>query len=206
MQAPSRGIVFLDVDGVLHGHSTLQTFDPACMLRLQRLIERTGASVVLSSDWRRWEKGREDIAKQLCVLGLPPPVDCTPCTDFASRSDEILDWLYRHPRVQHWVALDDMDLTLAHAGSAFGAHFVQTNRDYGLGDADVERAILILSRPFIRERFPKPRAESWRLRHGSQEASLAVVLSAAACCVLALLFCCGLLVLAYERLTALHTQ
>jgi HAD domain in Swiss Army Knife RNA repair proteins len=51
-------IIFLDIDGVLNCKGTPNPrkfpyiVDPKLLNRLQRLLERTGAEVVLSSTWR----------------------------------------------------------------------------------------------------------------------------------------------------------
>ena len=91
----------------------------------------------------------------LTDLGMDPTLDSTPINGFRSRSDEILDWVKRHPSVRHFVALDDMDLEYPH-GAAFGKHFVQTDSMNGLVDADVERALQILKLNADTNTLPSP--------------------------------------------------
>jgi histidinol phosphatase-like enzyme len=51
-------VIFLDIDGVLNCHKTPNprkfpyVIDDGLLARFRQLIERTGASVVLSSTWR----------------------------------------------------------------------------------------------------------------------------------------------------------
>lgn len=54
-------VIFLDIDGVLcnleqwktHLPDNEHPFDPICVERLNRIIEKTGAEIVISSSWRR---------------------------------------------------------------------------------------------------------------------------------------------------------
>merc|ERR1711862_68064 len=99
-------------------------FLPSCMQRLHDIVKGSSASIVLSSSWRETEKNVQKVNEELRKAGLGPVVDCTPVTaaNFRSRTDEILDWLSRHPSVKHFVTLDDCDLSL---GYVFGNHCVQ---------------------------------------------------------------------------------
>ena len=78
MEAP-RPVVFLDVDGVLHplvvgfkdgrlGEEHL--FAPGCMRLLKRIVDETGAELVLSSSWRQFEGPRERLAGALAAHGM----------------------------------------------------------------------------------------------------------------------------------------
>jgi hypothetical protein len=160
-----RPIVFLDIDGVLnseqwyaHGascnevpnwqpstHRSLleRSIDPACVQRLNRLLQRTGAVVVVSSSWRKEHQLSEIVsiieAKGFCgeVIGVTPSDDGT-----LSRGGEIARWLKENvPRGVAYVAVDDGVETGLPADVV-----VVTSKDTGLTDEDVERAIRILSR------------------------------------------------------------
>src|SRR5262245_22677615 len=55
----SERVLFLDVDGVLNHEAAFTTMklgpapiDPACVAQLDRVVEATGAKIVLSSAWR----------------------------------------------------------------------------------------------------------------------------------------------------------
>ena len=88
-----------------------------------------------------------DLDEQLVSAGITPASSFTAETGFASRADVILDWLARHPPVQHWVALDDMALDTGDGETALPtACCVQTDSYTGLTDADVERAVAALRR------------------------------------------------------------
>jgi hypothetical protein len=73
------GVVFLDVDGVLHPLmvefrdgklSDEHLFKEECMRYLKRIVDETGAELVLSSSWRQFEGPKEKLAKALAVHGL----------------------------------------------------------------------------------------------------------------------------------------
>ena len=67
-------VIFLDVDGVLHPLvvefrdgklSDEHLFRPDCMRNLKRIVDETGAELVLSSSWRQFEGPKEKLAKAL---------------------------------------------------------------------------------------------------------------------------------------------
>lgn len=102
--------IFLDIDGVLNCKDTPNPrkfpyiVDPKLLKRFKRLLERTGARVVLSSTWRYDPAGLFS-AKH----GGIPFVDVIPDMPKKPRRDEILTWLKRHPKVQRFVVIDDED-------------------------------------------------------------------------------------------------
>lgn len=159
-------IIFLDVDGVLNHHALYEArrkrepyprseaaehaawIDPACVARVQALCDRTGAAIVISSAWRE-------------IVGLPATVvalrhhgltadvvGCTPPegevhrgrTEGRARWAEIRAWLDTHAMVDRFVVLDDA------ADSTPAEVYVRTDIAVGLTDADVERAVAILTR------------------------------------------------------------
>ena len=93
--------------------------------------------------------------QQLQRAGLEPAGDTTPTAGFLSRTDEILDWLSRHPEVQHFVMLDDGDLSCA--TEAFDRHHVRTQAEAGLRDADVTLALRTMELPIDRAALPPPK-------------------------------------------------
>ena len=135
-----------DFDGVLNGNDWLSTlplslavtpdFDPACCARLQRIIDATGAVIVVSSSWRERVRVtwlREVLANngiKATVIGVTPIK--------AYRHEEIQAWLDERPHVTNYCALDDVALP----GLEYNR--VRTDERTGLTDADVEKAIAIL--------------------------------------------------------------
>lgn len=147
----ARLVVFLDIDGVLRimdGCPTIsvdgellpldlrsRAFVPEAMRALRFLIHRTGAGIVISSEWRRDATLREEVATALRALGLPvrgmtqvftprddivlgtlvaPDKEGTLILRWAERrAREITAWLLENPEVEQWVALDDLDLSRA---------------------------------------------------------------------------------------------
>jgi hypothetical protein len=103
-------VIFLDIDGVLNCPKTRNprkfpyVVDRRLLTRLQKLLERTGAKVVLTSSWR------------LDPIGLfaarhwgVPFIGACPDKPRSPRCKEILDWLSEHPRVTRYAVIDDED-------------------------------------------------------------------------------------------------
>ena len=103
-------IVFLDIDGVLNCKHTPNPrnfpfiVDSACLKRLKRLLEITGAEAVLASSWRYDPVGLL-AAKYYGV----PFIDTTPDLPGEARCQPILEWLRQHPDVERFVVIDDED-------------------------------------------------------------------------------------------------
>jgi hypothetical protein len=103
-------VIFLDIDGVLNSTRTSNprkfpyVVDPPLLTRLNRLLERTGAQVVLSSTWRLDPIGIL-AAKHWGV----PFFDICPDMPGCARSSEIIAWLTKHPDVQRFAIIDDED-------------------------------------------------------------------------------------------------
>jgi hypothetical protein len=93
-------IIFLDIDGVLNCKRTPNPrklpyiVDPALLKRFTRVVERTGADVVLSSTWRYDPAGLFS-AKHWGV----PFIDVIPDMPQQPRRDEIMAWLKGHGEV-----------------------------------------------------------------------------------------------------------
>lgn len=176
-------VIFLDVDGVLNSeayllvleeqHRRLGHTDPvspkhettcdcfklyhqidrAAVSRLNRLVEATGAKVVISSSWRKLfdppemhrilgehglvaeiigetPDGHQDSEMQALFGGLGRIL----------RGHEIDAWLRRHPEVDRFVILDD--------GSDMAMHrnrLVQTDAQEGLLDEHVDLALRVMA-------------------------------------------------------------
>ena len=141
-------VIFLDVDGVLNNYAAFEAAQgrhgtnvlaPECIERCNRLVEMTGARVVLSSTWRLMA----DFRAILRDGGLRASIiDRTPyfTSGDQRRGAEIADWLRRNTTVVAYVILDD-DSDMLEEQRPF---FVQTHYQTGLTDAHVARAAAIL--------------------------------------------------------------
>lgn len=141
-------IVFLDCDGVVSPmRGTF--FQKEHMLRLKRIVEETGAKVVLSSSWRLTEFGRNEVNRQLREYGIQECIGYTEDLTGKPRSAEIVKWVEDNRsslNIVNFVALDDIPLTnLAQDRVFFGKHCVTTNGSVGLSDTDTKKAISLLS-------------------------------------------------------------
>ena len=121
-------IIYLDIDGVLNranvfypeqGAPSLH-YEPRCVAELNRILEATGAEMVLSSAWRL-EKDR-DVSKLFRMWGISGP---NPQRMFLGKTHRT-DYRYvgaeaRAAEIKHWqetwgsgatryCAIDDLDL------------------------------------------------------------------------------------------------
>jgi len=177
-------VVFLDVDGVLRparagGFDILATdgesaarvdtsdFFASALKALRHIIERTGAVVVLSSEWRRSEamfntltevfeknRMRGAAASTITTLDLEPGAD--PVKSFAERrAREVSTWLRDHEEtVSGWVVLDDINLSIADEArkpstKLMGPRLVQTWPLCGLTMGNAKTAVRILNGEMI---------------------------------------------------------
>lgn len=99
-------------------------FDSDAVKTLNDILEKTGAEIVISSDWRKWATVEEmgDYYTQQGII--KKPIDYTsnviPSTKKFSdwrteleetRSHEINQYLDEHPEITHWVAVDDLNMS-----------------------------------------------------------------------------------------------
>src|SRR4029077_11288504 len=167
-------VIFLDIDGVLNsegflrkleelhrqlGHLSMcecfrlgHLLDRDAIRRLNRLVEVTGAKIVISSSWRKLLDPIElhgilrehglvaDIAGQTPDSFRDP--DCRVIYEGATRilrGHEIDRWLSQHPEVDRFVILDDgLDMAM------HNNRLVQTGCEEGFLDEQVELAIVML--------------------------------------------------------------
>ena len=148
-------IIFMDVDGVLNytkwyyddrnpGNLYGQEgeIDPECVRRIVNICEKTGAKIVLSSDWRinKCSIGRLERAgfPEGLIFSQTPELiwDC-------SRGEEIDIWLNEHPDTYDYVIIDDReDFT----DGQKRLHYIHVDPYIGFTDKNMEDAICILSR------------------------------------------------------------
>lgn len=145
-------IIFLDIDGVLNNKSTDEYAPTGCIgimdekvELLQQLIGRTGAKVVLSSDWRLdKDKNTKDyvyLTNKLNNYNIKI-FDITPDIRWSERGNEILEWLNVH-KVDGWVVLDDIDFSGFYNPEIL-PHVIITNPEVGLQQSDINLATKII--------------------------------------------------------------
>lgn len=180
-------VIFLDVDGVLRpltaggframmvdGELALRAetadFISTAMLALRHIVEKTGAVIVLSSEWRRDAPMREGVDNILKEYELPPCVSWTP-TDLARemgtadpfkafaerRAREISQYVSSNAHIKQWVVIDDINMTIADEDRKQGTHLmapriVQTHRKIGITMDNARAAVRLLHG----EKFDKP--------------------------------------------------
>lgn len=164
-------VLFLDIDGVLnterqHDHCVEAglayvdnfgyAFDPVAVANLKRIVDETGADIVISSSWKFW--GLSTMQKLWANRDLPGTViDITPnnvsdelllSVDLdmmmlpAGKGSEIKEWLdTKGQQVTDYAILDDMEDMLPEQQS----HFVQTDPRIGITEDDADRIITILT-------------------------------------------------------------
>lgn len=153
-------VIFLDIDGVLNSRAydrkrdwTKQTdIDETRLPLVKRIVEETGAEIVLSSTWRRhWDKNAEACAEDgryineiFAKYGLKI-YDKTPYLGIcAERKDEVALWLERAgDAVEKFVIIDDY----RYGWAELYDFFVKTNPNFGAGleEEHVVKAIEILN-------------------------------------------------------------
>ena len=125
-------------------------FDIKAVKVLNKILEQTGAEIVVSSDWRLYAS-LEELGEYYTSKGIiKKPIGFTEVfhyTDWLNegrvpsdfdwnRTDgreqerhfEIKDWLNSHPEVTHWVAIDDLHMGIHVEASSYGSY----DRDWGL--------------------------------------------------------------------------
>lgn len=111
-------VIFLDIDGVFNHHGSVLAFGTSTMfddvsIRLvERLIENSGASVVVSSAWRIG-RGVADLQQEFSKRGaLILAAAIVARTDWGGpqRGDEIARWLDANPGTEYLIIDDDSDM------------------------------------------------------------------------------------------------
>ena len=149
-------VLFLDIDGVLNsafylrnnpncfhrGEDQANAIDPVAGTRLEQILTRTGAVMVLSSTWRLMNTV-EQVTDFLKKRGVPSAkfIGATPVLS-GYRGKEIQAWLKSHSNVVRFAIVDDdsdMD--------PFQEKLVKTSWETGLLDEHVEELIKKLLKP-----------------------------------------------------------
>ena len=159
-------VIFLDVDGVLN-FVYCKAREPcgcigisnASVKNLAKIVEATGAAIVLTSTWKQhWQRNtrstdqihpsgkylQNKLLKQKLFI-LDKTTD-----NMDNRGEGIQNWLANHPGVTHWIVLDD-DVFPDYKQQGIMPHLIKTsfyaggltesyvNQAIGLLNADVDR-------------------------------------------------------------------
>lgn len=112
-------------------------FDEKAVRVLNSILEETGAEIVVSSDWR-FHANLDELGDYYVSQGISKkPIAVTHRTEDINpelwrvmrfradleleRSIEILDWLEKNPQVTHWVAIDDLNMSVDYLSNHFTA-------------------------------------------------------------------------------------
>lgn len=166
----ARQVLFLDIDGVVQT-DTPGRISQLLLRYIKQIVDATGCSIVLSSDWRRAPQGRAAVSEALRQQGLHF-IDHTPQSRchrpqsladrlgssnwVAERPAEIVAWIrgfnakkasqQHSARVTHFVAIDDRSLLEETGGEHLRGHFCQTQPRVGMNPERVRVAIECLNR------------------------------------------------------------
>ena len=150
-------VIILDWDGVLatrRSYDALRAagrswreppFDADCLARFKRLLRATNAKVVLATAWR--SVGSVQCGEWMRAGGVECElIGCTPWLKGAPRRVEIRSWIDASRITsagtvpsRYVVIDDDPDADLG------DGCFIQTDMTSGLTDADVDRAVALLT-------------------------------------------------------------
>lgn len=135
--------IFLDIDGVLATEESSKMewhpeftypFDSACVEILNRILEKTSAEIILTSDWRiHFDMDLNRLDSLFKHNGIhKSPLDITPDLG-KNRNKEILSYVCKHgAKISAFVILDDMDIKV------HSLRFVHSNINEGLTQAGIE--------------------------------------------------------------------
>ena len=149
-------IIFLDFDGVLnsleYARKTIQVgdpcttydLDPVAGARLKKLVDLSGAKIVVSSTWRI-TRSLEGLRSCLGAFHMWPSdvIGVTPRMN-ADRGYEIQAWLddWKGPQIDSYVIIDDSN-DMAH----LLPRLVRTNWKTGFLNEHVDMALEMLNEP-----------------------------------------------------------
>ena len=160
MEYTAEKVIFLDVDGVLNDRNTPTRTKQGCLfvdeskiLLLRKIVDATGAKIVLSSTWRydrddfRYNSDFLELKEAMAAHGLEF-YSYTPVEPSGTRRGmEIEAWLGVHPEVKKFVILDDELFDYMERGL-----LERLQLTHGLKLIDVHMAIQMLDKdPFYSE-------------------------------------------------------
>jgi hypothetical protein len=112
-------------------------FDQKAIKILNEILEETGAEIIVSSDWRLhatleelgdYYEAQGIIKRPIATTELFHDLFPSEWSAFRFRADlelersmEINDFVEKHPEITHWVAIDDLDMSVKFLGNRFAA-------------------------------------------------------------------------------------
>ena len=148
-------VIFLDIDGVLNSYDYMDTLylegkrttikeksvpaiDPEAVENLRLIVEKTGAKIVIISNWR--SKGLQWIREFWKQNQLPGDIiDIT--SELDNRLAEMREWL-KNKHVRSYIVLDD---DLSDIESQEIGNVIKVHPKYGLRDSDVQKAVQMMN-------------------------------------------------------------
>lgn len=104
-------VIFLDFNGVLDTNINMDVIDEGNLMRLKRIVELTGAKIVISSSLKNtyyytghYSRLLQSIIDTLLENGIDV-IGITPKAE--SREEEIQLYLSSHPEIENFCILDD---------------------------------------------------------------------------------------------------
>jgi hypothetical protein len=112
-------------------------FDKGAVEVLNQILEETGAEIIVSSDWRfhanleelgEYYLSQGIIKKPIAVTDMFKDIFPREWSQLRFRADlelersmEIQHWVDNHSEITHWVAVDDLDMSVQFLGDRFSA-------------------------------------------------------------------------------------
>jgi hypothetical protein len=156
-------VIFLDIDGVLNSETFLkcnpnEAIDRKSVSILKKIIDVTGAAIVMSSAWRLWfdddmmpKEGYSQLLYDILhefdikLFGKTPDFSTeeirTNKTFSHVKAKEIIAWLKENHNIDKYVVVDDLDLR----DEEINKHLVRTNGHIGITEEDALHIIDILT-------------------------------------------------------------
>lgn len=149
-------VIFLDIDGVLNSKifdkekDSFDIMDPTRLVLLKKIVDETGAEIVLTSSWRHgWAIQECDCQSDAAIKIWNEFANANifimdkTTEEYYSRTEQIKEWLSKNPEVESYVILDDIQFGWEELeGRVVKTHYLI---DRGLEDRHVKEAIEILN-------------------------------------------------------------
>ena len=152
-------IIFLDVDGVLNSQNKLieiynktgrphsgtdYPFDEKCLENLKKLVKETGAKIVITSTWRKYEENMKVLLNKLKEYNLDKEIIGYTPVLYTRRENEIIEYLNNLNNLNNninYVIIDD----ISNMGQ-LNDNLVVTSPKTGFTEENMKTAIKILKK------------------------------------------------------------